>query len=704
MITSVSLLISLLCVTLSLSAPALQVIGLRGAPDDASERCKRSADVFGYYYTEIDLSDFGRTPDEVKEEVKLAKIKQAVENSDSEYVLIIDSHLSVLIGRPSDLIQRAENLKADYIYIAGDAATADEKPKLDSTFNGLFTRTKLLHEAIPRPPLVLSESYVKSYLEGIEKQSASVLMDTSSSFFQQITTDTDLNIRFEHDRGYIQNVRTDTVPVVAVAKNDHESKRKLNGLCNYLTRSWSPETGCQICDEDRIDLEGLQTEDYPVVMLGVFIVRPTPFLEPFFKRLANLDYPKSRIHLTTFCAIPEQQKFVDNFLDTHGSLYRSVEELSSDLYKEQDKAFLHVANMCLEASECENLFYVEGTAQFTWPGTLKHLVSTNRSVVAPLMTRHNTFWSTFWGDIADDGSYKRSNDYFEIVERRKRGLWNVPLVGTTFLLSRWALSEITSDFIEEQFFYLSLTSTTTKRNVFMYVDNRVQFGRLTNPTTFGLVHLHNDLWQLFDNPVDWEEAYIHPDYYKFTNKSITKDDFEQPCQDVFWVPLMSELFCRQLVEEMEHYGKWSDGSNYDARLESGYEAVPTRDIHMRQIDWEEHWLHVLRTYVYPIQLKLWEGYNDKPWARMNFVVRYKPGEQPSLRFHHDAATYTLDMALNRVHVDYEGGGVHFLRYGCKLVETRVGWPLIFPGRLTHLHEGLETTSGIRYIFVTFVNP
>ncbi|VDM15777.1 unnamed protein product [Hydatigera taeniaeformis] len=649
---------------------ALQVMGLRGAPDDASERCKRSADVFGYYYTEIDLSDFGRTPDEVKEEVKLAKIKQAIENSDSEYALIIDSHLSVLIGRPNDLIQTAENLKADYIYVAGNAASADEKPQPDSMFYGLFTRTKLLDEAIPRPPSVLSKDYVTSYLKGIEKQAASVLMDTTSSFFQQITTDADLNIRFEHDRGYIQNVRTDTVPVVAVATNDHESK----------------------------------IVDYPVVMLGVFIVRPTPFLEPFFRRLANLDYPKSHIHLTVFCAIPDQQKFVDDFLDVHGSFYRSAEVINSDLHQEQDKVFLHVANMCLERPDCKNLFYVEGTAQFTWPGTLKHLVSANRSVVAPLMTRHNTFWSTFWGDIAEDGSYKRSNDYFEIVERRKRGLWNVPLVGSTFLLSRWALLEITSDFIEEQFFYLSLSSTTTKRNVFMYVDNRVQFGRLTNPTTFGLVHLHNDLWQLFDNPIDWEEAYIHPDYYKFTNKSITKEDFEQPCQDVFWVPLMSELFCRQLVEEMEHYGKWSDGSNYDARLESGYEAVPTRDIHMRQIDWEEHWLHVLRTYVYPIQLKLWEGYNDKPWARMNFVVRYRPGEQPSLRFHHDAATYTLDMALNRAHVDYEGGGVHFLRYGCKLVDTRVGWPLIFPGRLTHLHEGLETTSGTRYIFVTFVNP
>lgn len=83
---------------------------------------------------------------------------------------------------------------------------------------------------------------------------------------------------------------------------------------------------------------------------------------------------------------------------------------------------------------------------------------------------------------------------------------------------------------------------------------------------------------------------------------------------------MSELFCKQLVEEMEHFGQWSDGSNFDPRLETGYEAVPTRDIHMRQIDWEEHWLHVLRTYVYPIQLKLWEGYIDKVSLKSDSLI------------------------------------------------------------------------------------
>lgn len=38
---------------------------------------------------------------------------------------------------------------------------------------------------------------------------------------------------------------------------------------------------------------------------------------------------------------------------------------------------------------------------------------------------------------------------------------------------------------------------------------------------------------------------------------------------------------------------------------------------------------------------------------MNFVVRYKPDEQHSLRPHHDASTYTLNIALNRPDYDYQ---------------------------------------------------
>lgn len=41
--------------------------------------------------------------------------------------------------------------------------------------------------------------------------------------------------------------------------------------------------------------------------------------------------------------IPEQQKFIENFLDEYGLEYRSVEELNPEDHKDQDMAFLHAA-------------------------------------------------------------------------------------------------------------------------------------------------------------------------------------------------------------------------------------------------------------------------------------------------------------------------------------------------------------------------
>ncbi|VDP48193.1 unnamed protein product [Soboliphyme baturini] len=159
----------------------------------------------------------------------------------------------------------------------------------------------------------------------------------------------------------------------------------------------------------------------------------------------------------------------------------------------------------------------------------------------------------------------------------------------------------------------------------------------------------------------------------------------------------------------------------DNRLTGGYENVPTRDIHMNQVGFERQWLYILDTYIRPVQEIVFVGYyKQPPEAIMNFVVRYHPDEQASLRPHHDASTYTVDMALNQVGVDYEvsfqlkdgicvdiysqGGGVRYVRYNCSVVDTIPGWTVLHPGRLTHLHEGLPTKKGVRYILVSFVDP
>ncbi|VEL11573.1 unnamed protein product [Protopolystoma xenopodis] len=157
---------------------------------------------------------------------------------------------------------------------------------------------------------------------------------------------------------------------------------------------------------------------------------------------------------------------------------------------------------------------------------------------------------------------------------------------------------------------MEFAEAARKKNIFMFLDNREEFGYLIFPDSYNTTHLYNDLWQVIDNPLDWEEQYIHPNYSKLVGTGFQLSDFEQPCPDVFWFPFVTEKFCRQIVEEMEYFGQWSSGKNEDARLEGGYENVPTRDIHMRQVDWEGHWMHILRKYVHPIQKKVFQGYDD----------------------------------------------------------------------------------------------
>lgn len=142
-------------------------------------------------------------------------------------------------------------------------------------------------------------------------------------------------------------------------------------------------------------------------------------------------------------------------------------------------------------------------------------------------------------------------------------------------------------------------------NVFMHVHNELDYGHLVNSDSFNTKLTRPDFYQLFTNPLDWEQRYIHPDYHKLFEPNVT---FDQPCTDVYRFPIANVKFCEDMVAIMEAFGKWSDGSNSDKRLEGGYEAVPTRDIHMNQVGLEPMWLKFLQIYVRPLQETVYTGY------------------------------------------------------------------------------------------------
>uniref|UniRef100_A0A8C4QPB2 Procollagen-lysine, 2-oxoglutarate 5-dioxygenase 1a n=1 Tax=Eptatretus burgeri TaxID=7764 RepID=A0A8C4QPB2_EPTBU len=198
---------------------------------------------------------------------------------------------------------------------------------------------------------------------------------------------------------------------------------------------------------------------------------------------------------------------------------------------------------------------------------------------------------------------------------------------------------------------MSFCKNLREKGIFMHMTNRHDFGRLISTSNYTTNHLHNDLWQIFENPEDWEAKYIHKKYPMiFEEPSIVA----APCFDVYKFPIFSETACQHMIEEMEHHGQWSGGRHNDARIQGGYENVPTDDIHLNQIDFEQHWLQFLRTYIKPVTEKMFSGYHTECECILNFVVRYKPDRQPFLRPHHDASTFTVNIALNSVGKDYEG--------------------------------------------------
>uniref|UniRef100_A0A672JKS8 Procollagen-lysine,2-oxoglutarate 5-dioxygenase 1 n=1 Tax=Salarias fasciatus TaxID=181472 RepID=A0A672JKS8_SALFA len=542
--------------------------------------------------------------------------------------------------------------------------------------------------------------FTRIYTDPAKRKSINITLDSKCRLFQNLHGALDeVVLKFEDGRVRARNVLYDTLPVIV--HGNGPTKLQINYLGNYIPNIWTFEGGCSVCDENLRPLEALQ---HPLVMVGVFIQQPTPFVTVFFERLLQLQYPKNRLKLFIYNQEAHHKHHVDAFLRDHGNLYENIKNIEPEEEMDAPSARNLLFELCRRDEGCDYVFSLDVEVVLKNDKTLKILIEQNLPMIAPMITRSGRLWSNFWGALSADGYYARSEDYVDIVQERRVGVWNVPYVSSVFLvggsLLRSDLSDpelFSSDVLDPD---MAFCHHVRRKGVFMFVTNMHTFGRILSTENYQTTRLHNDLWQIFENPVDWQERYIHQNY-----TLIMKDKLiEMPCPDVYWFPLFTNVACDHLVEEMEHHGKWSGGGNVDKRIQGGYENVPTIDIHMNQISFDKEWRKLLMEYVAPITEKMYPGYYTQALFDLAFVVRYKPDEQPSLRPHHDASTFTINIALNQVGLDYQGGGCRFLRYNCSVTAPRKGWALMHPGRLTHYHEGLPTTAGVRYIAVSFVDP
>uniref|UniRef100_A0A8D0HHD1 procollagen-lysine 5-dioxygenase n=1 Tax=Sphenodon punctatus TaxID=8508 RepID=A0A8D0HHD1_SPHPU len=529
--------------------------------------------------------------------------------------------------------------------------------------------------------------YTRIYLDPALREKHGIALD-HKPFILPISLLEEVVLKFEQNRVRARNVAYDTLPVII--HGNGPTKLQLNYLGNYIPNVWTYKGGCEGCGEGLLDLSDTPEASFPWVLIGVFIEQPTPFLSEFLQRLLSLDYPYSRLGLFIHNHEVYHEPHIQAEWERLRGAFASVKLVGPEEELSQGEVRDMAMDLCRQDPACDYYFSLDADVAVTNPETLRLLIQENRKVIAPMMSRHGKLWSNFWGALSPEGYYARSEDYVELVQGKRMAVWNVPYISQVYLLRGETLRQEVPDrnvfTMDETDPDMAFCKNLRERGIFLHISNRVEFGRLLATAKYNTSYLHPDLWQIAENPLDWREKYIHENY----SHVLEGENIQQPCPDVYWFPLFTEQMCDQLVEEAERFGEWSGGRHEDRRLAGGYENVPTVDIHMNQLGYEQEWLLFLRDYIAPVTEKLYPGYYTKPRASVSPPPR-KPTLTPPPR-----ATFSS--------LSLQGGGCRFIRYDCTVESPRKGWSLMHPGRLTHYHEGLPTTRGTRYIMVSFVDP
>ena len=89
--------------------------------------------------------------------------------------------------------------------------------------------------------------------------------------------------------------------------------------------------------------------------------------------------------------------------------------------------------------------------------------------------------------------------------------------------------------------------------------------------------------------------------------------FEEPCKWCFQFPFVNDLFCEHLIDEVNALNAWSTGGDKEIRDDriSNVEAIPTVDIHMKQIGFRKQWEKIIHQYIAKVVSHLFFSISNK---------------------------------------------------------------------------------------------
>lgn len=155
--------------------------------------------------------------------------------------------------------------------------------------------------------------------------------------------------------------------------------------------------------------------------------------------------------------------------------------------------------------------------------------------------------------------------------------------------------------------------------------------------------------------------------------------------------------CRLLVEEAEHFGHWRTEADveenpYDSEVKEY--CLPDTTQHLARMNGLDRvYDEIAKRHLIPLIQSLWRTFKVQKVERP-YILKYSADQIRSMDLHYDLETCTLVTYLND---EFEGGGTHFPRWKYNTGKQAPGTAILYPGGISHEHEGLAITSGKRYL-------
>ena len=214
--------------------------------------------------------------------------------------------------------------------------------------------------------------YTQVFLDETFRKDHEIVLDSTSVIFQNLNgATTEVELVFEESYPKLLNTMYDTQPLVL--HGNGPSKRVLNTLANYIPKAWNYDDHCTACWDDTISFDELT--ETPIIVLAIFIEKPTPFIEEFFGKIAELDYPQDKISLFVHNSQEFHDEDVEEFLKSQEDKYLSVTHLKQGVKE------WHARNQGIEMCgkiKCDYYFSVDSEAHLDNSQTLKLLIEQNR--------------------------------------------------------------------------------------------------------------------------------------------------------------------------------------------------------------------------------------------------------------------------------------------------------------------------------------